>query len=57
MHQGESLAAIVESFVRASHINITKALTNPTGPYMLLRSAMYARIGAFPSYDRVQLVG
>ncbi|KAI2786638.1 hypothetical protein POX_g09026 [Penicillium oxalicum] len=46
MQQGESLAAIVESFVRASHINITKALTNPTGPYMLLRSAMYARIGA-----------
>jgi anaphase-promoting complex subunit 5 len=44
-YQGESLATIVESFVRASHINITKGLANPTGAYILLQSAMYARIG------------
>ncbi|KAJ5886432.1 uncharacterized protein N7473_009106 [Penicillium subrubescens] len=46
MQQGESLATIVESFVRASHINVTKGLSNPTGAYILLQSAMYARIGA-----------
>ncbi|KAJ6111680.1 hypothetical protein N7523_007741 [Penicillium sp. IBT 18751x] len=46
MQQGESLASIVESFVRASHVNVTKSLSTPTGAYMLLQSAMYARIGA-----------
>ncbi|KAJ5930671.1 hypothetical protein N7466_006164 [Penicillium verhagenii] len=46
MQQGESLASIVESFVRASHINVTKNLSTPTGAYMALQSAMYARIGA-----------
>lgn len=45
--QGESLASIVESFVRASHVNVTKSLSNPTGGYMLLRSALYARIGRY----------
>lgn len=43
--QGESLATIVESFVRASHVNVTKGLATPTGAYMLLQAAMYARIG------------
>ncbi|KAJ5624611.1 hypothetical protein N7510_000920 [Penicillium lagena] len=46
MQQGESLASIAESFARASHINVTKGLTNPTGGYMLLQSALYARLGA-----------
>ncbi|KAJ5910184.1 hypothetical protein N7504_004827 [Penicillium tannophilum] len=46
MQQGESLASIVESFVRASHVNVTKNLSTPTGAYMVLQSAMYARIGA-----------
>ncbi|KAJ5937398.1 hypothetical protein N7454_004698 [Penicillium verhagenii] len=46
MQQGESLASIVESFVRASHVNVTKNLSTPTGAYMALQSAMYARIGA-----------
>ncbi|KAJ5999127.1 hypothetical protein N7451_006937 [Penicillium sp. IBT 35674x] len=45
MQQGESLASIVESFVRASHVNVTKNLSTPTGAYMVLQSAMYARIG------------
>ncbi|KAF7526649.1 hypothetical protein PCG10_004040 [Penicillium crustosum] len=45
MQQGESLASIVESFVRASHVNVTKGVT-PTGAYMLLQGSMYARIGA-----------
>lgn len=36
---------IIESFVRASHTNVTKGLANPTGACMLLESAMYARIG------------
>jgi anaphase-promoting complex subunit 5 len=48
MQQGESLASITESFARASHINVTKGLTNPTGGYMLLQSALYARLGWFP---------
>lgn len=43
--QGESLASIVESFVRASHVNVTKGLATPTGAYMLLHASMYARIG------------
>ncbi|CAG8936156.1 unnamed protein product [Penicillium salamii] len=46
MQQGESLASIVESFVRASHVNVTKGLATPTGAYMLLQASMYARIGA-----------
>lgn len=46
-YQGESLASIVESFVRASHVNVTKSLSTPTGGYMLLQSAMYARIGNY----------
>ncbi|KAJ5336932.1 hypothetical protein MYU51_006199 [Penicillium brevicompactum] len=46
MQQGESLANIVESFVRASHVNVTKGLSAPTGAYMLLQAAMYTRIGA-----------
>ena len=45
--QGESLANIVESFVRASHVNVTKGLSAPTGAYMLLQAAMYTRIGEF----------
>ncbi|KAJ5594453.1 uncharacterized protein N7459_000661 [Penicillium hispanicum] len=45
MQQGESLASIIESFVRASHVNVNKSLTHPTGAYMLLQGAMYARIG------------
>jgi hypothetical protein len=46
-YQGESLASIIESFVRASHVNVTKSLSTPTGGYMLLQSAMYARIGDY----------
>ncbi|KAI2707571.1 hypothetical protein CBS147332_6629 [Penicillium roqueforti] len=46
MQQGESLASIVETFVRASHVNVTKGGSTPTGAYMLLQGAMYARIGA-----------
>ncbi|CAG8022265.1 unnamed protein product [Penicillium olsonii] len=46
MQQGDSLASIVESFVRASHVNVTKGLATPAGAYMLLHASMYARIGA-----------
>ncbi|KAJ5288565.1 hypothetical protein N7478_001595 [Penicillium angulare] len=46
MQQGESLGSIVESFIRASHVNVTKSLSTPTGAYMALQSALYARTGA-----------
>ncbi|KAJ5726400.1 uncharacterized protein N7483_007757 [Penicillium malachiteum] len=46
MQQGESLASIMESFTRASQINVTKCLSTPTGAYMTLQSTFYARIGA-----------
>ncbi|KAJ5965913.1 hypothetical protein N7481_012627 [Penicillium waksmanii] len=46
MQQGESLASIVETFVRASHVNLTKGLSTSTGSHMQLQSIMYARIGA-----------
>ncbi|KAJ5219865.1 hypothetical protein N7468_009069 [Penicillium chermesinum] len=46
MQQGDSLASIVESFVRASHVNVSKGLSNPTGAFMMLQSALYSRIGA-----------
>ncbi|KAJ5397147.1 hypothetical protein N7509_005260 [Penicillium cosmopolitanum] len=46
MQQGESLASIVETFVRASHVNMTKGLSTSTGSHMQLQSIMYARIGA-----------
>ncbi|KAJ5555589.1 hypothetical protein N7535_008024 [Penicillium sp. DV-2018c] len=46
MQQGESLAGIAESFVKASHVNVTKGLVAPTGACMLLHGAMYSRIGA-----------
>jgi anaphase-promoting complex subunit 5 len=45
LYKGESLASIVESFVRASDVIVTKSLTTPTGAYMLLQGSMYARIG------------
>lgn len=45
--KGESLASIVETFVRASHVNVIKNLVSPTGAYMGLHGSMYARIGKF----------
>lgn len=44
-YQGESLASIIECFVRASHVNMTKSLSTSTGTHMQLQSIMYARIG------------
>ncbi|KAJ5884978.1 hypothetical protein N7495_009488 [Penicillium taxi] len=46
MHQGESLASILEALVRSAHINLTKNLAAPTGSHMLLQSTLYGRIGA-----------
>ncbi|KAL2793304.1 anaphase-promoting complex subunit 5-domain-containing protein [Aspergillus keveii] len=46
LQNGESLASAIENVVRASHLNVTKNLSNSTGPQLLLQTALYSRIGA-----------
>ncbi|PYI02142.1 anaphase-promoting complex subunit Apc5 [Aspergillus sclerotiicarbonarius CBS 121057] len=45
LHNGESLASSIENIIRASHLNVTKNLSNSVGPQFLLQTALYSRIG------------
>jgi anaphase-promoting complex subunit 5 len=45
LQHGESLASIFESITKASHINVTKATQNITGPTLIMRGATFSRIG------------
>ncbi|OOF98558.1 hypothetical protein ASPCADRAFT_139768 [Aspergillus carbonarius ITEM 5010] len=45
LHNGESLASSIENIIRASHLNVTKNLSNSVGPQLLLQTALYSRIG------------
>lgn len=45
LQHGESLASVFENITKASHINITKAILNTTGPTLLMRAATFTRVG------------
>ena len=45
LQHGEGLASIFENITKASHINVTKAVLNITGPTLLMRAATFSRVG------------
>ena len=45
LQHGDSLAVVFENIAKASHINVTKASTNITGPTLLMRAATFSRVG------------
>ena len=45
LQHGESLATVFENITKASHINVTKAVLNITGPTLLMRAATFSRVG------------
>ena len=45
LQHGDSLASVFESIAKASHLNTTKGVTNVVGPTLLMRGAVYGRIG------------
>ncbi|RMZ78540.1 hypothetical protein DV737_g3837, partial [Chaetothyriales sp. CBS 132003] len=45
LQHGDSLAAVFENIVKASHINVTKATQNIGGPALLIRASAFARVG------------
>jgi anaphase-promoting complex subunit 5 len=45
LQHGDSLANVFENITKASHISITKALMNTTGPTLLMRAATFTRVG------------
>ena len=45
LQHGDSLASIFESLAKASHLNTTKGVANVIGPTLLMKGAVYGRIG------------
>jgi anaphase-promoting complex subunit 5 len=45
LQHGDGLAGVFENIVKASHINVTKAILNVTGPTLLMRAATFSRVG------------
>ena len=45
LQHGDSLAMVFENIVKASHMNVTKATQNITGPTLLMRSSAFTRVG------------
>lgn len=45
LQHGDSLASVFENITKASHINVTKATLNITGPTLLMRAATFSRVG------------
>ncbi len=45
LQHGDSLATVFENITKASHINVTKAVLNITGPTLLMRAATFSRVG------------
>ncbi|KAK5099871.1 APC5 protein [Lithohypha guttulata] len=45
LQHGESIAVCFENIVKAAHINIIKAVPNSTGPALLMKTALFSRIG------------
>ena len=43
--QGESIAAAFENIAKAAHLNVTKATTNVTGPILIMKAAVFSRVG------------
>lgn len=43
--QGESIAAAFENIAKAAHLNMTKATTNVTGPILIMKAAVFNRVG------------
>lgn len=43
--QGESIATAFENIAKAAHLNITKATTNVTGPILIMKAAVFSRVG------------
>jgi anaphase-promoting complex subunit 5 len=45
LQHGDSLASVFESIAKASHLNVTKGVTNVVGPTLLMKGSVYGRIG------------
>lgn len=45
LQKGDSLAMCFENVVKAAHINIVKSVPNSTGPALLMKTTLFARIG------------
>jgi anaphase-promoting complex subunit 5 len=43
--QGESIATAFENIAKAAHLNVTKATTNVTGPILIMKAAVFSRVG------------
>jgi anaphase-promoting complex subunit 5 len=43
--QGESIATAFENIAKAAHLNVTKATTNVTGPILIMKAAVFGRVG------------
>ena len=45
LQNGESIAAAFENVVKASHLNVTKNVSNVVGPQLMLQCAIFNRLG------------